>query len=96
MGVWDWYVHLRHEGGGEETYFIHLKGREGGEKERGRREGERGLENQSTPNFKSESFHMYLQFDTVGPLYNSDVENLTKLNGEISIESAGVCVWGGV
>ena len=39
---------------------------------------------------------MYLQFDTLWPLYNSDVEDLTKLNSEISIESAGVCVCGGI
>ena len=45
LGVWDWYVHLRHEGGGEETYFIHLRGREGGReggRERGREEEEKG------------------------------------------------------
>ena len=34
---------------------------------------------------------MYLQFDTLWPLYNSNVEDLTKLNSKISIESAGVC-----
>ena len=38
LGVWDWYIHLRHEGGGEEAYFIHLKGREGGREEK-REEG---------------------------------------------------------
>ena len=47
MGVWDGYVHLCHEGGGEETYVIHLREREGGregrreEEEKGRREGKR-------------------------------------------------------
>ena len=75
------------------TSYTWEGGRKEGRKE-GRREGERGLENQSRVYSRSQYYCIYLQFDSLWPLYNSDVEDFTKLNGEISIKSAW-CVCGG-
>ena len=44
LGVWNGYINLRHEGGGEETHLIHLRRKEGegkGERKEGRKEGGR-------------------------------------------------------
>ena len=68
--------------------LIHTPG-EGGSK--GGRD--RGREDQSMSNFKSIHF-LYMKFDALWPLDNSDVKDLTKMNQEVCIKNASI-VWMG-
>ena len=65
------------------TWRGRKQGREGGTvggKKGGRDRGrDRGREDQSMSNFKSRHF-LYLKFDALWPLDNSDVKDLTKMN----------------
>ena len=61
---------------------------------RGKKGGrDRGREDQSMSNFKSIHF-LYMKFDALWPLDNSDVKDLTKMNRKVCIKNASI-VWMG-
>ena len=61
-----------------------------GQREGGKKGGrDRGREDQSMSNFKSIHF-LYLKFDALWPLDNSDVKDLTKMNQEVCIKNASI------
>ena len=69
------------------TWRGRKEGREG-RRERGTERGrDGGREDQSLLTSRTHAF-LYLKFDALRPLDNSDVKDLTKMNREVCIESA--------
>jgi len=62
-------------------------GREGGTEGERDRERDGGREDQSLLTSRARAF-LYLKFDYLWPLDNSDVKDLTKMNQEICIRNA--------